>query len=104
MIPRWFVPFCCATLITCSLPAVGFAAEEATLDLNTPEVVRHTLEQQLGKRVKIKLLSGQDLDGKVLKVGTQAVTLAELAGMDFFDATVRIDQVAAVIVKARGGK
>ena len=54
--------------------------------------------------MKIKLLSGQDLDGKVLKVGTQAVTLAELAGMDFFDATVRIDQVAAVIVKARGGK
>lgn len=52
-----------------------------------------------GKRVKVKLLSGQDLDGKVTKVGTQAVTLSELSGMEFFDATVRLDQVAAVIVR-----
>lgn len=54
-----------------------------------------------GKRVKIKLLSGQDLDGKVAKVGTQAVLLSELSGMEFFDATLRLDQVAAVVVKVR---
>lgn len=54
-----------------------------------------------GKRVKIKLLSGQDLDGKVAKVGTQAVVLSELGGMEFFDATLRLDQIAAVVVKAR---
>ena len=52
-----------------------------------------------GKRVKVKLLSGQDLDGKVAKVGTQALVLTELSGMEFFDATVRLDQVAAVIVR-----
>jgi len=54
-----------------------------------------------GKRVKVKLLSGQDLDGKVAKVGTQAVVLSELGGMEFFDATLRLDQVAAVVVKSR---
>lgn len=76
-------------------------AEEPSVDLNSPDAVRQTLEQQQGKRVKVKLVSGQDLDGKVAKVGTQALVLTELSGMEFFDATVRLDQVAAVIVRAR---
>lgn len=76
-------------------------AEDSTIELNSPEVLRQLLEQQVGKRVKIKLLSGQDLDGKVAKVGTQAVLLSELSGMEFFDATLRLDQVAAVVVKVR---
>jgi len=74
-------------------------AEEPSVDLNSPDAVRQTLEQQQGKRVKVKLVSGQDLDGKVAKVGTQALALTELSGMEFFDATVRLDQVAAVIVR-----
>ncbi|MFZ1843228.1 MAG: hypothetical protein WAU40_08680 [Nitrospira sp.] len=82
-----------------TLPAV--LAEETAVELNSPEVLRQVLEQQRGKRVKIKLLSGQDLDGKVARVGTQAVVLSELGGMEFFDATLRLDQVAAVVVKTR---
>ena len=76
-------------------------AEEHPIDLSSPDAIRHTLEQQTGKRVKLKLMSGQDLEGKVAKVGNQVVALSELTGMDFFDATVRVDQVAAVIVKVR---
>ncbi|MCI1278986.1 MAG: hypothetical protein LKG23_08390 [Nitrospira sp.] len=45
-------------------------AEDSTVELNSLDVPRQFLEQQVGKRVKIKLLSGQDLDGKVAKVGT----------------------------------
>ncbi|HJT21632.1 MAG TPA: hypothetical protein VJ746_14235 [Nitrospira sp.] len=96
-----FLPSVIALVLTLSA-AASFSAEEPGLDLNASDIVRHALEQQLGKRVKIKLFSGQDLDGKVQKVGAQAVSLAELGGMDFFDATVRLDQVAAVFVKVRG--
>ena len=39
--------------------------------------------------------------GKVENVGTHAVQLSELSGMEFFDATVKLDEVAAVIVKVR---
>jgi hypothetical protein len=28
----------------------------------------------------------------------------ELTGMEFYDATVRLDQIAAVIVRVRGGR
>lgn len=81
------------------LAPVVVSAEETAVELNSPDVVRQVLELQVGKRVKIKLLSGQDVDGKVAKVGTQAITLSELSGMELFDATVRLDQVAAVIVR-----
>lgn len=103
MIHRRFLSmFGIALLILSLIAATAFAAEEAAIDLNGPDVLRYALEQQVGKRVKLKLVSGQDLDGKVQKVGVQAVTLAELGGMDFFDATVRLDQVSAVLVKVRG--
>ena len=93
---------CLCVLAGATFPVHTLRAGEPTGDLNSPEVVRQVLEQQVGNRVKVKLLSGQDLDGKVAKVGTQAVMLSELSGMEFFDATLRLDQVAAVVVKARG--
>jgi primosomal protein N' len=77
------------------------SAEEAVLDLNSPDAVKHALEQQVGKRVKVKLESGQDLEGKVAKVGSHAVQLSELTGMEFFDATVKLEEIVAVIVRVR---
>jgi hypothetical protein len=74
-------------------------AQNSQIDLNSPDSMRQTIEQHAGKRVKLKLLSGQDVEGVVAKVGSQAVSLTELTGMEFFDATVRIDQVAAVIIR-----
>ena len=96
-------------LALCFLCAIGgfsgtlppVFAEDQAIDLNSPEAIRHTLEQQAGKRVKLKLVSGQDVEGKVSKVGSHAVVMTELSGMELFDATVRIDQVASVIIKVR---
>ncbi len=93
-------------LLLCVLGGVGGAvssafADEPGVDLNSPEAIRHTLEQQTGKRVKLKLQSGQELEGKISKVGSNVVVVSELSGMEFFDATVRVDQVAAVILRVR---
>lgn len=59
------------------------------------------LEHQMGKCVKPKLHSGQELEGTVAKVGTHAVHVAQLTGMDLYDAAVRLDDISAVVVKAR---
>lgn len=93
-------------LLLCVLGGVDGAvspvfADEPMVDLNSPEAIRHTLEQQTGKRAKLKLQSGQELEGKISKVGSHVVVVSELSGMEFFDATVRVDQVAAVIVRVR---
>ena len=77
------------------------SAEEQSLDLNSPDIIRQILEQQLGKRVKVKLESGQDMEGKVAKVGAHALQLIELAGMELFEATIKLDDVAAVIIRVR---
>jgi hypothetical protein len=74
-------------------------AQNSQIDSSSSDTMRQTIEAHAGKRVKLKLLSGQDVEGVVAKVGSTAVSLTELTGMEFFDATVRIDQVAAVIVR-----
>lgn len=76
-------------------------AEEPMLDVNSPDVIKQALEQQLGKRVKVRLESGQDVEGKVAKVGGHAVQLTDLTGMEFFEATIKLEKVAAVIVRVR---
>ena len=99
----------CISLVWCFICAIaGYSnmistvfAEDQVIDLNSPEAIRHTLEQQTGKRVKLKLVSGQDLEGKVSKVGLHAVVITELSGMEYFDATVRVDQIASVIIRIR---
>ncbi|SLM48723.1 conserved protein of unknown function [Nitrospira japonica] len=99
----------CVAVVVCLMLAFGgpmgtlplATAEEPQLDLNSPDVIKQVLDQQVGKRVKVKLKSGQDIEGKVARVGSHAVHLTELSGMEFFDATVKVDDVTTVIVKVR---
>src|SRR5690349_14505981 len=102
---RWMAMVVCTMALIISLGLAGMptmvSADEPTVDLNSPDAIKSALEQQVGKRVKIKLESGHDLDGKLAKVGSHAVQLTELAGMEFFDATVKLEEIAAVIVKVR---
>ena len=75
-------------------------AQDAPLEVNA-DAIKVNLERQVGKRVRLRLISGQDVEGSVIAVGTAGVHVARLAGMDFFDAVVRLDQIAAVVVKVR---
>jgi len=101
----WF----CGAVVLCLVVAFGgligtvssAMGDEPQLDLNSPDVIKQLLDQQVGKRVKVKLKSGQDLEGKVAKVGSHAVQLTELSGMEFFDATVKLDEVTTVILRVR---
>jgi sRNA-binding regulator protein Hfq len=52
-------------------------------------------------RVGIYLRGGHFLAGKVVDVGDHFVVLAELQGKDFFDAQIRVDEIAALETKVR---
>lgn len=82
-----------------SLPLANVHADQSAASAGNPGSIRQALEQQLGKRAKLKLASGQDVEGKVAEVSDEVVIVSELTGMEFFGATVRLDQVAAVIVR-----
>ncbi len=52
------------------------SAQEAQLNLSSAEVMRLALNEQVGKRVRLKLASGQDIEGQVARVGTHGVVLS----------------------------
>ena len=89
-----------ALLLAVATVAGSARAQEAGLPVDA-DAVKLNLEGQKGKRVRLRLVSGGDLDGIVKNVGAAAVHVERLAGMEFFDAVVRLDQIAAVIVRVR---
>jgi hypothetical protein len=64
--------------------------------------MRLAFNEQMGKRVRVRLSSGEDIEGQVARVGTAAVGLTQLTGQEFFNATINLEEVAAVIVRAPG--
>jgi hypothetical protein len=76
-------------------------AQDAKLEVNG-DAIKVNLEQQVGKRVRLRLVSGQDVEGTVVAVGAAGVQVGRLGGgLDFYDAVVRLDQIAAIIVRVR---
>ena len=101
IISRRGIPVSMLVCLLLAIPTLPLSAEELQPDVNAAHTIKQTLDQQAGKTAKVKLRSGQELDGKVLKVGSNGVHLAELAGMEFYDAVIRLDVIDAVIVRAR---
>lgn len=66
--------------------------------------VKETLKSLVGKDVHVHLRSGKTLQGYVKSVGDVLVHLEKLAGRDFFDALVRIEDISAIEVKFRDFK
>lgn len=75
----------------------GFVLAVPALAAEAP-TVRDVLQAQQGKPVTVRV-DGEELTGTVQAVGAQTVQLGELAGKEFFDATVRLDSIDAVIVR-----
>ena len=96
MVRRWLVLVLALFLI---IPA--FAAEEMSLKVEKADTIRSFLEQHVSERVTVKISSGEDITGKVESVGDHVVHLSQLSGKEFYDAVVNLDEIAAVIVRAR---
>lgn len=92
-------------VVTCCMAfsVSGAIAEEPKYELKSAAVtIKDVLLENTGKRVIIRLETGENLEGTVTKVGEFVVHVARLSGKDFYDAVVRIDRISAVIFKVRG--
>lgn len=89
-----------------SLFLVGSAAAARAQQIEavptSTETVKSVLIRHKGARVALRFASGEELAGRVDSVGDQTVLLTELAGREFFDAIVELDDVAAVVFRAKG--
>jgi hypothetical protein len=76
--------------------------EGARFDTSLP--LKENLSIFLGKDVYVHLRSGNTIQGYVKSVGDHFLHLERLAGRDFYDALVRIDDIAAMEAKFRDMK
>ena len=76
-------------------------AQEVKFELNKGFGMKEILTSYVGKRVALRMDSGEELEGIITTVGDQLVHVAKLSKRDFYDAVIRIDKINAVIFRAR---
>lgn len=87
-------------LTSAALPQLA-TSEEIKLDASASGAVKSNLEKLTGKKVAIRVTSGDEIGGTVQNVGPEGVVITQLTGREFFDALIPIEKIVAVIVRAR---
>lgn len=85
---------------------LSIATEEITLAQEKPAFnpaisLKDNLATNVGRRVSLTMGTGESVEGTLEKVGDHFVLVSKLSGKDFYDALIRIDDIKAVIFKAR---
>ena len=63
--------------------------------------IESVLKAHNGKRVTVKLNSGDELTGTAGPVNDNLIQLRELSGKEFFDAIINIDEISALIIRTK---
>lgn len=95
---------CMAAVLLFATAQVQAAAEVVPIEgvkYNVNASLADNLKPLVGKYVCITLKSGTVLAGTVKAVGDQMVHLEKLERKDFFDALIRMDEIAAIDTKFR---
>lgn len=85
-----------ATLLAFAIPATG-----AELRISSADTVGSVLAAHKGKRVSVRVRSGQEITGTVRDVTGNLVHLGAIAGKEFFDAVIPQAAIDAVIIRTK---
>jgi hypothetical protein len=97
-----FTPRAVLLLSLLVLPALTLAAEKKDVYLINPnDHIKNILEKEIDLPVKLRLKSGAEIGGMVARVGVNVVQISEVAGMEFYDAVININDISAVLFKVR---
>jgi hypothetical protein len=77
------------------------ALAENTIELQPNDSIQTVLQRQVGQSVELRMKSGEKLGGKLEKLNEKVAHLTQLTGAEYFDAVVVLDDVAAVVVRAK---
>ena len=84
-----------------SLAGLAGAAWAAELKVAPTDTVESVLAAQKGKRVTLRLRSGQETTGTVAMASAKLVQLSAVAGKEFYDAVVPLEAIEAVLVRTK---
>ena len=93
------------TLASIALLGLMLAAAQAglaqELRVGANDTVQTVLAAQKGKRVAVRVRSGQEFTGTVQEVTGRLVHLGAISGKEFFDAVVPLEAIDAVLVRTK---
>jgi hypothetical protein len=87
-----------ALFIFCILGSTSWAE---AIDLQPNDTLQSILQRQMGQPIELRMKSGEKIGGKLEKLNDKVVHLTQLTGAEYFDAAVAMDNIAAVIVRAK---
>lgn len=88
-----------ATALLClAITSSAFADGLAVAPADTTASV---IAAQKGKRITLRLRSGEEITGLVRNASDRLVVLGQVSGRELFDAAVPVDAVEAVLVRVQ---
>jgi len=93
--------FAVVLVIGLVIASQGISVAQEKPSFNPSINLKDNLASNVGKRVSLMTCSGESLEGIIEKVGDHFVLVSKLSGKDYFDALVKIDEVRAVVFRAR---
>jgi hypothetical protein len=81
-------------------PAI-VSAQEVKYELKVSAKLGDVLAENTGKRVALKLVSGEEVEGTVTAVGKELVHVSRLSGKEYYDAVISLDKITAIRMKMR---
>lgn len=75
--------------------------EDQKFEMNSSDTIKIVLEKYVEKVVIITLNGGGEIQGKVKMVGDSLVHISKLSTMSYYDAVIRIDEIAAVKMRVK---
>ncbi len=89
------------TLCLALLLAFSSALAQANLDLEPNDSMQTVLQRHVGHTVELRMASGEKIGGKLEKVNEKLAFLSQLTGAEYFSSVVVIEDIAAVVVRAK---
>ena len=80
--------------------SIGVAQAQG-ISVSVADTVTSVAAAQKGKRVTLRLRSGQEITGTLREATDKLVVLGELSGREFFDAAVPVAAIEAILVRAK---
>ena len=90
-----------AVCLSLAFFALSAVYAQKPLDLEPNDSMQSVLQRHIGDTVEFRLASGEKIGGKLEKVNEKLAFLSQLTGAEYFSSVVVIDNVAAVVVRAK---
>jgi hypothetical protein len=84
-----------------AISSVAPIAWAEPLSIKPGDTLQKQIEAQKGKRITIRLQSGEELTGILRATTNDLIHLGELSGKEFFDAVIDANKVTALIVRTK---